>query len=158
MSRYCLCVVTLVLLGGSMLGCSSNSSSSSSAQEADVPLVSKPVPPDSPFAKVKVGMASDEVFATIGRPTSEDTYQTGKAFIPQEPHQQRQGENIPRSLVGAVPVARSSFLRLGATILGLTGQSGESRRQKALFYRLLHGLFTTSGGGSGVILFQVRFV
>ena len=50
------------------------------------------------------------------------------------------------------------FSKEGDNILGLTGQSGESRRQKALFYRLLHGLFTTSGGGSGVILFQVRFV
>jgi len=46
----------------------------------------------------------------------------------------------------------------GVKILGLTGQSGESRRQKALFYRILHGLFTTSGGSRGVILFQVRFV
>ena len=30
--------------------------------------------------------------------------------------------------------------------------------ETALLYPLLHGLFTTSGGGSGVILFQVRFV
>jgi hypothetical protein len=84
MSRHRMRVVTLLLLGGSILGCSSssNSGSSSAAQEPEVPVVSKPIPPDSPFAKVKVGMASDEVFATIGRPTSEDTYQTGKAFIP----------------------------------------------------------------------------
>jgi hypothetical protein len=73
-------IVTLVLLGCSILGC--GSSSSSSTQEPEVPVVSKPIPPDSPFTKIKAGMASDEVFAAIGRPTSEDTYQTGKAFIP----------------------------------------------------------------------------
>jgi hypothetical protein len=28
--------------------------------------------------------------------------------------------------------------------------TGESRRQKALFYRLLHGLFTTSGGSAAL--------
>jgi hypothetical protein len=50
----------------------------------------------------------------------------------------------------AVPVGVTILVALGATILGLTGQSGESRRQKALFYRLLHGLFTTSGGGAAL--------
>jgi hypothetical protein len=73
--------LALLLVGSSLLACSS-SSSSSSAQEAETPVISKPIPPDSPFAKIKIGMASDEVFATIGRPTSESTYQTGKAFIP----------------------------------------------------------------------------
>ena len=80
MCRHRLRAVTLVLVGSSILGCSSSSNSSS--QEPEVPVVSKPVPPDSPFAKIKVGMAFDEAFATLGRPTSGDTYQTGKAFIP----------------------------------------------------------------------------
>jgi hypothetical protein len=66
-------------------GCHSDSSSSSSTATtepvADAPP-SKPIPPDSIFAKVKMGMSEGEVQATIGTPTTVDTYQTGKAFIP----------------------------------------------------------------------------
>jgi hypothetical protein len=66
-----------------LMGCKSSGSSDSSAK-ADVPATqpSRPIPPDSPFAKVKVGMGSDEVFATIGAPTSQNHYMTGKGFIP----------------------------------------------------------------------------
>jgi hypothetical protein len=34
------------------------------------PAISAPIPPDSPFAKVKIGMPMDQVYATIGPPTS----------------------------------------------------------------------------------------
>jgi hypothetical protein len=68
-------------------GCHGGDASSSSATqpsvaEGPVTQPSVPIPPDSIFAKVKVGMSQDQVFATIGQPTSLDRYQTGKAWIP----------------------------------------------------------------------------
>jgi hypothetical protein len=62
-------------------GCHSSGDSSSSAA---APAATEPaIPPDSIFAKIKVGEEKDAVFATIGQPTSLGTpYQTGKAFIP----------------------------------------------------------------------------
>jgi hypothetical protein len=63
------------------VGChSSDSSSSSESLAATQPAV--PIPPDSPFAKVKMGMSKEEVDATIGQPTSVYSFQTGKAWIP----------------------------------------------------------------------------
>ena len=67
------------------VGCHSDSSSSASSATTEPVAEAKPaipIPPDSVFAKVKVGMSEGEVVATIGAPTSLDTYQTGKAFIP----------------------------------------------------------------------------
>ncbi len=73
--------VGLVLL----IGCGSSSpstepSSSDSADATTKPAI--PIPPDSPFAKVKIGEDMQEVYADIGRPTSENHYITGKSFIP----------------------------------------------------------------------------
>lgn len=62
------------------VGCASGGSAGGKAAEAEP--AAQPVPPDSPFAKVKLGMDSEECFAAIGRPTSQKTYQTGKAWIP----------------------------------------------------------------------------
>jgi len=64
------------------VGCHSDSTSTATTAPAAEVTPSKPIPPDSIFAKVKVGMSEDEVIATIGAPTTLDTYQTGKAFIP----------------------------------------------------------------------------
>jgi hypothetical protein len=63
-------------------GCHSDSSAptTSTADAAATPTV--PIPADSPFAKIKVGMSEGEVVATIGQPTSEGSYMTGKSFIP----------------------------------------------------------------------------
>jgi len=78
--------LTLALSG---LGCHDDSSSSTnpsapaqtSAQPADAkPAV--PIPADSPFAKIKVGMGMAEVYALIGQPTDTTSHITGKAFIP----------------------------------------------------------------------------
>jgi hypothetical protein len=70
-------------------GCGSDTSSSSSdaassTSTAETPATqpSRPIPPTSIFAKVRVGEGSDEVYATIGQPTSQSYYATGKAFIP----------------------------------------------------------------------------
>lgn len=66
-------------------GCASNGSSSSGSSTppvAETQAVKRPIPPNSPFARIKEGMGSDEVFATIGQPTSQSSYITGKGFIP----------------------------------------------------------------------------
>ena len=73
-------VSAMILFGG----CSSNSSSSggSTTQVSDAATTEPSIPSDSIFAKVKKGEERDQVFAEIGQPTSMNTYQTGKAFIP----------------------------------------------------------------------------
>jgi hypothetical protein len=73
-----------VALGIFAGGChSSGSSDSSSDSTPAATQASTPIPPDSIFAKVKMGEERDQVFATIGQPTSmSGPYQTGKAFIP----------------------------------------------------------------------------
>lgn len=85
--------VALALCG---LGCrsndSGNSGSTSTAAPAQTPAQTTvntnnvkpavPIPPDSPFAKVKVGMGMAEVYSLIGQPTDTTAHITGKAFIP----------------------------------------------------------------------------
>jgi hypothetical protein len=66
-------------------GC--HSSGSDTATTESSPAATEPaamaIPPDSIFAKVKVGEERDTVFAAIGQPNSMSApYQTGKAFIP----------------------------------------------------------------------------
>ena len=81
--------VGMLLATGLYAGCSSGGSSSSSSSDnssssstAAAAPSTQPIPPDSIFAKVKMGEERDQVYATIGQPTSFNTYQTGKAFIP----------------------------------------------------------------------------
>jgi hypothetical protein len=85
LKKWTLCSAVLLPICVS-LGCSSSNSSSSSAsaQPTTAPATQPaiPIPPDSPFAKVKIGMGFDEVSATIGPPTSTFSYATGKAWIP----------------------------------------------------------------------------
>ena len=76
MSRRCRPLLAILLVGALTAGCGTTS------REPAPPIVTRPIPPESPFAKLKIGMGSDEVFATIGPPTSQGDYQTGKAFIP----------------------------------------------------------------------------
>ena len=68
----------LMVLGFQLFAC--NSVGSPFREGAAVPAS---VPPESPFAKVKVGMGMDEVYATIGAPTSPATsYSTPKEHVP----------------------------------------------------------------------------
>lgn len=71
---------------GVLAGCKSGGSSAKSEPEKEEPVAatkpSIPIPADSPFAKIKVGMDKDEVFAKIGPPAAMNHYQTGKAWIP----------------------------------------------------------------------------
>ena len=76
--------LTLALSG---LGCHSNDSgnSSNTSAPAQTPADAKPavpIPPDSPFAKIRVGMGMAEVYSLIGQPTDTTSHITGKAFIP----------------------------------------------------------------------------
>lgn len=69
-----------VLVGCGSKGSSSDQPASKAVAETEPPK--RPIPADSPFAKIKEGMSKDEVFVTIGMPTSQGAYATGKAFIP----------------------------------------------------------------------------
>ena len=75
------------------VGCHSNSSgdSNSTAAPAQTSAAATaatnappaiPIPADSPFAKVQVGMGMAQVYALIGQPTDTTENITGKAFIP----------------------------------------------------------------------------
>jgi hypothetical protein len=68
------------------IGCGSSGGSGSSTQASNATppsATTRPIPPDSIFARVKMGEERDAVYADIGQPTSSGgQYQTGKAFIP----------------------------------------------------------------------------
>jgi outer membrane protein assembly factor BamE (lipoprotein component of BamABCDE complex) len=60
-------------------GCSSRSSSTAEPAPA---AVAKPIPPDSPLAKVTIGMTGQEVVNILGQPTNQVSYESGKRWIP----------------------------------------------------------------------------
>ncbi len=79
-----LLAIGLVGLGLALtgLGCGTTEDSEP-AKTAEAPAAPAiPIPADSPFAKIKLGMGMDEVYALIGRPTDTGHHMTGKAFIP----------------------------------------------------------------------------
>lgn len=53
-----------------------------SQQGPQPPAVQQPIPPDSPWAKVKPGMTTQQVMNLLGVPTDQTSYATGKAWIP----------------------------------------------------------------------------
>jgi hypothetical protein len=82
--KTCLTFLTCIVVAGLFIGCGSNSGSTTQASQGTPPsAATRPIPPDSIFAKVKMGEEQSDVYNEIGRPTSESTpYQTGKAWIP----------------------------------------------------------------------------
>lgn len=50
-------------------------------EAAEAVIVGNP-PADSPFGKLKIGMTYEEVLAIVGKPTSENSWCTGKQHIP----------------------------------------------------------------------------
>lgn len=50
--------------------------------EAEAKNASVPIPADSLFAKVEIGMSDDAVIDILGRPDRQTTYRTGKGWIP----------------------------------------------------------------------------
>jgi hypothetical protein len=63
-------------------GCSSRSSDGAAPAAAEPAASTLPIPPDSPLAKVTVGMTAQEVSNILGMPTNQISYATGKAWIP----------------------------------------------------------------------------
>ncbi len=65
-------------------GCHSSGSTASDQTPTSAPTTQSaiPIPPDSPFAKIRMSEEKSEVYAALGAPTSENSYQTGKAWIP----------------------------------------------------------------------------
>lgn len=54
-----------------------------SQQVTDESLSPKvPIPPDCPLAKIRKGMGTRQVMDILGPPTDQDSYVTGKMFIP----------------------------------------------------------------------------
>lgn len=82
---------TLAVFAALMLGAGCASTNKTPAQaEAQPAQAAKPAdsridgnfPADSPFAKIKLGMAQGQVHEILGQPTDTKSYQTGKAWIP----------------------------------------------------------------------------
>ena len=70
---------TGLMLSGIGCGTTDSASSAPAKEEAKTAI---PIPADSPFAKIQLGMGMSEVYALIGRPTDTGNHITGKAFIP----------------------------------------------------------------------------
>lgn len=62
--------------------CSAQTSKGSAGADASAAVKGVPAPPNSPLAKVQLGMAKKQVKDLIGAPTDENSYATGKAWIP----------------------------------------------------------------------------
>lgn len=60
-------------------GCAAQDSGAAAPAEAPAQAA---IPADSPLAKVKVGMRMQEVINILGAPTDQNSYSTGKAWIP----------------------------------------------------------------------------
>jgi hypothetical protein len=84
--KTCLTFLTSIAILGLFMGCNSSGSNGSSTQASNATppsAATRPIPPDSIFAKVHMGQEMDEVFRTIGQPNFlSEPYQTGKAWIP----------------------------------------------------------------------------
>jgi hypothetical protein len=74
--------VMIGMVGLGVAGCARRGAAPAESAAAGKPAASAPVPPDSPLAKVTVGMSEQDVRGLLGPPTSENEYVTGKAFIP----------------------------------------------------------------------------
>ena len=79
-------LLLLALLGTGLalsgVGCGTTDSASSEPAKTEEVKAAVPIPADSPFAKIKLGMGMSEVYALIGRPADTDHHITGKQFIP----------------------------------------------------------------------------
>lgn len=83
MRRLALCAVILAV--GLSVGACASSGGGESAQTAEAkkaPPKGVPAPAGHPLAKVQEGMGAGDVTRIMGEPTSTQTYQTGKAWIP----------------------------------------------------------------------------
>lgn len=70
-------VAAMAIVG--LVGCSSRSADQPAA---DTATASAPAPAGSKLAQVKIGMNKKQVSDILGPPTDENSYQSGKAWIP----------------------------------------------------------------------------
>ncbi len=124
-------LISLGLLAGCKTGGSSSTTNEPAKEEAVATKPSIPIPPDSPFAKVKVGMGRDEVFATIGNPTSISSYQTGKAWIPFH----FSGSDVYRTVahykgIGTITFANDSAYTSGSSVISVDYDPAEPGFEK----------------------------
>lgn len=70
-------VVLVVGLVAMLGGCAAQDSTASAPEPA-----AAPIPADSDMAKIKVGMRMQEVINILGAPSDQNSYATGKAWIP----------------------------------------------------------------------------
>jgi hypothetical protein len=63
-------------------GCSTQTAKSGGGAEAAAVAKGVPAPPSSPLSKVQLGMNKKQVKDVLGPPTDENSYSTGKVFIP----------------------------------------------------------------------------
>jgi curli biogenesis system outer membrane secretion channel CsgG len=74
-------VVMACCLAVALGACSTKTSQSGSGSEAAA-ATTAPAPPSSPLSKVQLGMNKHQVKELIGAPTDENSYSTGKVWIP----------------------------------------------------------------------------
>lgn len=79
-NRICVSFSLAIAIG--CCGCHSSSSEPAGESAAVTAPAAVPIPADSPFAKVAVGMDMKEVYDKIGQPTDTGGHMTGKQFIP----------------------------------------------------------------------------
>lgn len=80
MRRYGAVVATCGL--AMILGACATQTSQSGGGEAPAVAIGVPAPPSSPLSKVQLGMGKKQVKDLLGAPTDENSYSTGKAWIP----------------------------------------------------------------------------
>ena len=77
-----LIIIAIALRGRADGGCARSRAAAPRRKRPRRPPVAQPIPPDSPLAKIKVGMTAQEVSNILGMPTNQVSYATGKAWIP----------------------------------------------------------------------------
>ena len=81
MRRYS-AVVAVCVLAMVLGACSTQTAQSGGPAQAPAAAQGVPAPAGSPLAKVQIGMTKHQVKELIGSPTDENSYSTGKVFIP----------------------------------------------------------------------------
>src|SRR5512143_3224018 len=81
MQRWVRAAIASVALAG-MVGCASHSAQEPASGSTGAVAVGVPAPAGSKLAEVKLGMNKKQVKDILGPPTDENSYSTGKVWIP----------------------------------------------------------------------------
>lgn len=83
MKKMHLTTVAGIAVVAALAGCASRQGASEApAPAAAAEKPARPIPPDSPLAKIREGMSTQDVMNILGAPTSQSNYASGKAWIP----------------------------------------------------------------------------